>query len=115
MKEIKIGSVVAFARDNVVREGTVQKVYNAFDTVVVNVPEEKTLYKVAISDVTVMSEPTDQEPKDEDEPITITPTEFREMTTELIVSSPTDSDIKRLLEIFSDLLYYKVFGKLPTK
>lgn len=115
MKEIGIGSVVAFARDNVIKNGVIQYVYEDFDTVVVNVPEEKMNYKVSISEVMSISEPTDQEPKDEDETILLTPTEFREITTELINSSPTDSDIKRLLEIFSDLLYYKVFGKLPTK
>ena len=113
MQEIKSGSIVAFSRNNVVKQGTVLKVYEDFDIVIVNVPEDNAVYKVAVTDVTVMSEPKDQETTEPDEVITVTLSEFNSITQNLI-NSLSDNDVKLALTLFSDLLSDKLFGTLKT-
>lgn len=112
MREIKKGALVCFARDNAVKQGTIHHVYTEFDMVVVDVPKDKKFYKVSISDITVMSKPNDQELKNEEEAITLTPTEFKSITASYI-NELSDEKVKSMLAMFSELLSYKLFGCFP--
>lgn len=112
MQEIKSGTVVCFARDNVVKRGTVQKVYNDFDIVTVKDQENNEVIKVPISDLTVMSDPPGEEPNEKI--ITITPTEFKAIVQETF-DMLSDPDIKKVLTLVGDLLSYKIFGDMSAK
>ena len=108
MQEIKMGSIVCFTRDNVEKKGTVEKMYEDFDIVVVNVLEDKQFYKVSISDITVVSESNKQEQTPEEKTIIITQKEFKDLTLKYI-NTMSDNDIKTALTLFSDLLCYGLF------
>lgn len=110
MKELKVGSVVAFVRDNETKTGTVHKLYEDMATALVKVPGEEEYYKVLFSDLNVISEPNDQEP--DEIFITITPTEFTSISTELIKLLP-DPDLQMILKLFSNMLSREMFGQLP--
>ena len=115
MTELKVGSVVVFARDNLVKKGNVRKIYEEFDMVVVDVPEDNHLYKVSLFDITVMSDTNDQEePKNEGDFIKITPTEFEAVSSDLI-NSLQDTGLQSVLTLFSELLSRKLFDQISPK
>ena len=114
MKELSVGTRVAFVRDGVMEKGVVTHVYDELDTVLIQVSDIGIVYKVPLSDVEILSEPNDQDPKTEGEAILITPTEFENITCDLM-ELICDPSLKAVLTLFSETLYYKIFGTTPAK
>ena len=105
MSKLKTGARVSFVRDGRTLEGIIKDLY--FDLgIAVVVVGEKLLYKVDFEKLVVISEKTDDSTA-----ITITPEEFQRVVDDVIISTLTDSDVGRLLLVFSDVLKQNLFGK----
>lgn len=110
MKEIKVGDIVVFTRDNTVKNGKVQFIYPEIDLVVVAVPDDDRCYKVDISDVTLRFEQGGSaETTVNTKCVSITQTEFKELTDKYI-NLLSDNDIKTAITLFSELLCCGLFG-----
>lgn len=113
MEEIKIGTRVVFVHYGKRFEGTVRNCYQDINIAIVETVGREGdighVFKIPISDLFIISEHDDQEKKDKSEPITITPTEFKQLTDEVISKTLIDSEIGRMLSVFCELLQQELF------